>query len=398
MFNDFFYLLKEEGVPVSPTEWMTLMEGLSQGLAFSSLTGFYYLARACLVKSEAYYDSYDLAFQRYFGEINTPEEFVEQVLKWLESELSALETDPSAREGFRPWNLEELRRLLEDRLSRQDSKHQGGSHWIGTGGHSRLGHSGRNLAGLRISGESVNCTAVKVAGERRYKDFRQDEALDTRQFEVALRKLRQLTTREEGPKDILDLEETIAATCKSGGILKLEWTRPRKNEFKVALLMDSGGSMTPYLHIVKRLFTAVNKSSHFKDLRYYYFHNCIYERIFLNPICVPRDSVPTDELFKKLDSDYRIIIVGDASMSPGELTMKGGAIDWGVSKNEPGLYWLKQLARRFKFSVWLNPKPEREWSSTDGAETISIIRSFFPMYELTVEGLEKAIKKLKVRR
>ena len=396
MFNEFFYLLREEGVPVSPTEWMTLHEGLKQGLAFSGLTGFYYLGRACLVKSEAYYDRYDLAFQRYFGEINTPEDFLEQVLAWLESDLPPLEM--SDRVHFSPWDLEELRLLLEDRLNRQEEKHVGGSHWIGTGGHSRLGHSGINHAGLRIDGEAVNCSAVKVAGQRKYKEFRADETLETRHFEVALRKLRQLTTKEDGPKDELDLEGTIDATCKNAGFLKLEWRRPRKNELKVVLFMDSGGSMTPYVHIVKRLFVAVNRSSHFKDLKFYYFHNCIYERVYANSMCVPRDSMPTYDIMKKLDPEYRVIIVGDASMSPSELTMTGGAVDWGVSKNEPGLAWLKRLSGRFNYSVWLNPKLEKEWNSNDGVETIAIIRRYFPMFELTVEGLEKAIKRLKVSR
>ncbi|ACV64319.1 conserved hypothetical protein [Desulfofarcimen acetoxidans DSM 771] len=396
MFNDFFYTLRQEGVPVTPTEWMTLHEGLKMGLAFSGLTGFYYLGRACLVKSEAHYDRYDLAFQRCFGQINTPEDFLEKVLAWLESELPPLETEESS--PFKAWNLEELRLLLEDRLNRQEEKHEGGSHWIGPGGHSRLGHSGINPVGLRIDGQSVNNSAVKVAGQRKYKELRTDETLETRHFEVALRKLRQLTTREDGPLDELDLDGTIDATCQNGGFLKLDWRRPRRNELKVALFMDSGGSMTPYVHIVKRLFTAVNKSSHFKDLQFYYFHNCIYERIYANSMCVPRDSVSTREILKKLASDYRIIIVGDASMSPGELIMTGGAIDWGVSKNEPGLAWLKRFSNRFRYAAWLNPKPEKNWHSTDGAETIALIRRYFSMFELTVEGLERAVKRLKVSR
>lgn len=398
MFIHFYYQLKSEGVPVSLNEWMTLMDALAKGLSFSSLTAFYYLARAVLVKSEAYFDRYDLAFARYFKEVETGENILKQALDWLTRSLPPLHVPPGERSPFSQWDLEELRRQLEDRLKKQDGEHHGGSRWIGTGGTSPFGHSGYHPAGLRIGGESVNRSAVKVAAERQYREFRDDQITGVRQFEVALRKLRQFSTRTEGPKDELDLDGTIDATCKNAGTLKLVWERPRRNTMKVILLMDSGGSMNPYIQICSRLFTAANRTTHFKDMKFYYFHNCVYDRIYTSPILVGRNAVKTEEVLRSLNSDYRLIIIGDASMAPSELTMAGGAIDWGVDNDEPGIIWLKRLAGHFPYSVWLNPIPADYWERTEGNYTIGLIRKIFPMFELTPEGLEQSVKKLKTRR
>ncbi len=398
MFVNFFYLLRGYGVPVSITEWMTLIEALSRGMAYSSLSGFYYLARAVLVKSETFYDKYDLAFQHYFNGIESSEELTERVMKWLENALPPLHVSPEERKQFQDWDLEELRKRLEERMKEQDGEHHGGGKWVGTGGRSPFGHSGYHPAGVRIGGESVNKSAVKVAGERKFKGFRTDETIGVRQFEVALRKLRQLTSKDEGPKEELNIDETIQATADKGGLLELIWDRGRKNDVKVALLMDSGGSMMPYMRICSQLFTAINRATHFRDLRFYYFHNCIYENIFLDPSCNPRNSVKTEHLLQQLDTEYKVIIVGDASMAPSELTMVGGAIDWSISNNESGIYWLQRLAAHFDHSIWLNPIPSNFWNRTTGSYTISLIRDIFPMYELTLEGLDMGIKKLKVKR
>lgn len=398
MFVNFFYLLRGYGVPVSITEWMTLIEALSRGMAYSSLSGFYYLARAVLVKSETFYDKYDLAFQHYFNDIESSEELTERVMKWLENALPPLHVSPEERKQFQDWDLEELRKRLEERMNEQDGEHHGGGKWVGTGGRSPFGHSGYHPAGVRIGGESVNKSAVKVAGERKFKGFRTDETIGVRQFEVALRKLRQLTSKDEGPKEELNIDETIQATADKGGLLELIWDRGRKNDVKVALLMDSGGSMMPYMRICSQLFTAINRATHFRDLRFYYFHNCIYENIFLDPSCNPRNSVKTEHLLQQLDTEYKVIVVGDASMAPSELTMVGGAIDWSISNNEPGIYWLQRIAAHFDHSIWLNPIPSNFWNRTTGSYTISLIRDIFPMYELTLEGLDMGIKKLKVKR
>lgn len=399
MFVNFFYELKRVGVPVSLTEWMTLMEALSKGLAFSSLSGFYYLARAVLVKSETQFDSYDVAFQNYFKGIETPADVLEQALEWLKDAIPPYMVSPEERKLFQDWDLDKLRRELDERLRTQDGQHHGGSKWVGTGGRSPFGHGGYHPAGVRIGGDSLNHSAVKVAAERRYRGYRGDETLGVRQFEVALRKLRQLTSRNEGVKDVLDLDGTIDATCRNAGRLELVWDRSRKNTMKVLLVMDSGGSMDPYIDLCSQLFTAVNRSTHFKDLQFYYFHNCIYEDIYTHPACVSRYAVKTYDFLRNLDPEYRLIIVGDASMAPSELTMVGGALDWNVVDNEPGLLWLERIFKHFRHAVWLNPVPSQWWDPRVyyGAYTINLIRKLFPMYELTLDGLEQAIKQLKAR-
>jgi len=397
LFINFYYQLKSEGIPVSLNEWMTLMEALAKGLSFSSLTGFYYLARAVLVKSETHFDRYDLAFAKYFKGLETNEDILKQALDWLAKSLPPLHMPREKRSPFSRWDLDELRRQLEDRLKNQDGEHHGGSKWIGTGGTSPFGHSGYHPAGLRIGGKSVNRSAVKVAEKRYYREFRDDQITGVRQFEVALRKLRQFSTRTEGPKDEIDLDGTIDATCKNAGMLKLAWERPRRNMMKLILLMDSGGSMNQYIQICSRLFAAANRATHFKDMRFYYFHNCIYDHIYTSPVLVRQHAVKTEEVLSSLNSDYRLIITGDASMAPSELTMAGGAIDWEVENDQPGLFWLERLAKHFPYSVWLNPIPVAHWDFILGQYTINWIKKIFPMFELTPEGLEQALKKLKTK-
>lgn len=397
MFVNFFHQLKSEGVPVSLNEWMTLMEALAKGLSFSSLTGFYYLARAVLIKSEAHYDRYDLAFAKHFQGLETTDDIIKQALNWLANSLPPLHVPPGERSPFTPWDLDELRRQLEDRLKNQHGEHHGGSQWVGTGGRSPFGHSGYHKAGVRIGGPSVNRSAVKVAAERHYQEFRDDQITGVRNFEVALRKLRQFSSRTDGPKDELDLDGTIDATCKNAGKLKLVWERPRRNTMKVILLMDSGGSMDQYMEICSRLFVAAHRATHFKDMRFYYFHNCIYDSLYTTPVLVSRNAVKTDDVLSSLNADYRLIIAGDASMAPSELTMRGGAINWDMYNEQPGLFWLERLARHLPFSVWLNPIPSDRWTTAEGYYSIALIRRVFPMYELTPEGLEQALKKLKTK-
>jgi uncharacterized protein with von Willebrand factor type A (vWA) domain len=397
LFINFFYQLKSEGVPVSLNEWMTLMEALGKGLAFSSLTGFYYLARSVLVKSEAHYDRYDIAFARHFQGLETTDDIIKKALEWVANAIAPLEVPAGERSPFADWDLEELKRQLEDRLKRQDGEHHGGSQWIGTGGTSPFGHSGYHKAGVRIGGRSLNRSAVKVAAERNYREFRDDDITGVRNFEVALRKLRQLSTRTEGPKDQLDIDGTIDATCNNAGRLKLVWERPRRNAMKVVLLMDSGGSMNKYMQICSRLFTAAHRATHLKDIRFYSFHNSVYDQLYTSPSIIPRNAVKTADVLSSLNADYRLIIVGDASMAPSELTMRGGAIDWEVYNEEPGLVWLERLARHLPFSVWLNPIPSHKWPYTEGSYTIALVQKVFPMFELNPEGLEQALKKLKAK-
>jgi uncharacterized protein with von Willebrand factor type A (vWA) domain len=402
MFTSFFYTLRQEGIPVSITEWMTLMEALSAGLANSSLTGFYYLGRAILVKSESYFDQYDLAFQKYFYGIETSDRLLDLVNEWMANPLPAKmfseeERDELLRKlGLPDW--ESLKAALEERLRTQDGAHHGGDHWIGTGGTSPFGHSGFHPGGMRIGGESYGRSAVKVAAERNYKDYRHDKTIGVRQFEVALRRLRQFSTRVDGAKDQLDLDDTIDETSKNAGRLTLVWTRPRRNAVKVIVLMDVGGSMTPYANICSQLFTAVHKASHFKDLRFYYFHNCIYDYLYFDSSIDLSKAVKTDDIMRLLNSDYKLIIIGDATMAPSELLMKGGIIYWDLYNDEPGIVWLKRIARKFPHNVWLNPSSEKYWEYSYGAKTLKMVREIFPMYELTLDGLDQAIKRLMVRK
>lgn len=402
MFAEFFFLLRARKVPVSLTEWLTLIEALSLGLALSSLSAFYYLARATLVKSEAFFDQYDLAFQEAFEGIETPDEIHDEVWEWLRqggplhgltaAERAALEA------GMGRLDLDELRRLFEERLREQKEAHHGGDHYIGTGGSSPFGHSGFHPGGLRVGGESMGQSAVKVAAERRYRGYRTDATVGVRQFETALRRLRQLSSKNEGPADELDLDGTINKTADHAGALSLVWRRPRRNQTRVLLLMDAGGSMHAHISACNRLFTAVDRATHLKDLRRYYFHNCVYDNLYLDPTCHPRNSIPTARVLRELSPDYKLVIVGDASMAPSELLEPNGIIWWSMGNEEPGLEWLRRLERHFHRAVWLNPIAERLWETIYGRETIAMVRSVFPMYELTVDGMGDAVRNLMVRR
>lgn len=397
MFTNFFYTLKSYGLPVSLNEWQSLLEALEAGLGGSSLTGFYFLGRAMLVKTEAHYDRYDMAFARFFKDIETPEGLPDKIWEWLNKELPEVEVTDEMRRNHQQLDLDEIKRMLAERLNEQNEEHHGGNRWIGTGGTSPFGHSGYHPGGIRIGGESRNLSAVKVAGMRRFQEFRTDETLGIRQFQVALRKLRQFTTRLDGARTELDLDATIDKTCDNAGRLELIWNRPRENAIKVLLLMDSGGSMLSYSRLCNQLFTAVNRTAHFKDLKVFYFHNCLYDWMFNDAHCNLSNYTATDYILNHLSSDYRVIIVGDASMAVYELTRPGGVIDWDLYNHKPGIEWLTMLRRKFEYSVWLNPIPKKYWEWMDGLHTIKKISEVFPMEELTVDGLDRAIKSLKNR-
>ena len=407
MFTNFFFALRKEGVPVTIVEWMTFMEALYMGLVDSNLSRFYCMARSILVKSETHFDQYDLAFQRYFEGIEeTPADLYEQVYKWVEKPIAPRLFTEEERKALLAMlgepDMEKMRADLEKRLQTQKDEHHGGTRMIGTGGTSAFGHSGfqdnPKLATIRIGGESHGRIAVKVSAERNFKGYRTDETIGIRQFEMALRRLRQFSTRLDGPKDELDLNETIDATCRNAGALKIVWNRPRKNTVKLLVLMDEGGSMSYHANICSRLFSAVHKSTHFKDIRFFYFHNCIYDYLYDDALSYRRATIRTQDVLNQFGSDYKVILVGDASMSPAELLIPHGIITWEHTNEEPGLTWLERVAKKFPYSVWLNPIKEKNWSPPDGAQSIQYIRKVFPMYELTVEGLEKAIKKLMIRK
>ena len=385
MFTDFFYILKRRKVPVSITEWMTLMEALSRGL-ISDLDEFYYLARAILVKSEGYFDEYDIAFQQYFQGIEAPADIHEKFLEWLKDPVNRELLSEAEKAQFDMWDLDEMIREFEKRLAEQTEQHDGGGYWIGRGGTSPFGHSGSHPAGIRIGGHSRGRGAIQIAQERRFRNYRNDLTLDVRQIKVALKALRQLN--RIGPEDELDLDETIDATAKNAGDIEMRWTRSRKNAVKVLLLMDSGGSMEPFADVCSQLFTAAHSSSHFKDLQYYYFHNCIYETVYRD--MEGQEEVSTEYLLQTLEPDYKVILVGDARMAISELTVKYGAIYYYHRNEVPGIVWLSRIAEHFTHCVWLNPEELRYWNHP----TVEAIGKLFPMYALTLDGLGESTKKL----
>ncbi|MFC1913779.1 VWA domain-containing protein [Chloroflexota bacterium] len=389
MFTDFFYILRRRKVPVSLTEWMTLIEALARGY-INNLDEFYFLARAILVKSETYYDHYDVAFQEYFAGIETPAEILEQVLEWLKNPLDRLPFTEEQQAMFDQMKFDELLRELEKRLEEQTEQHDGGGYWIGRGGYSPFGHSGYHPGGIRIGGESRGRGAVQIAQERRFRNYRSDVALDVRQTKVALKSLRQFI--RTGVEDELDLEKTIRATAQNAGELEFIWSKSRKNAVKVLLLMDVGGSMEPYALLCSRLFTAAHSSTHFKDFQYYYFHNCIYDSLYQD--IERQEAMSTDYLIDTLDSDYKVLLVGDALMAPYELTERWGAIYYYERNEIPGIVRLQRLAEHFTHVVWLNPEEQRFWIHP----TVRAIGRLFPMFPLTLEGLDEATKRLMVKR
>ena len=397
MFLEFFYLLRARGLDVSINEWMTLVEALDKGLAKASLTGFYHLCRSILIKTESDYDKFDQVFAEYFKGIETPEDLPEEFWKWLEEgDIERALDDLGDKELFAK-ELDELLRMFEERIKEQKERHDGGNYWIGTGGTSTMGRGGYNPAGIRVGGRSRHKTALQVAGERNFKDFREDTILDIRSFQMAFRKLRQYSSRVDGQERVLDVDKTVDETCDNGGLLSLAYEKPRKNTVKVLLLIDSEGSMLPYSRLCNRLFQAVSRSNHFKDLKIYYFHNAIYDQLYTTPHCKIRDSVETTWVFNRLDADYKVIFVGDAAMAPSELYRPGGNAIIGLFNRETGMEWFQKFKKRFKKQIWLNPIEKSSWEYTYGSRTIHDIGEVFPMFELTLDGLEKGIKKLLVK-
>ena len=398
MFVAFFYLLRQRGLDVSPNEWMTLLEGMEKGLHKSSLTGFYHLCRAIVVKSEVEFDRFDQVFLEFFKDIPFNGELPEEMLEWLElpSEDLKRTIEELMTAGFPDETMEELLKLLQERLEEQDAEHNGGSKWVGTQGRTPWGNSGWHPNGIRIGGQGRYRTAMAVAGERKFRDFRKDNTLDTRQFQMAFRLLRQLSVQTESVDKELDVDSTIHDTCENAGSLQVRYKNPRKNTVKVLLLMDSGGSMEYYAGLCSMLFQAATKSNHFKELHTYYFHNCIFSSLFQGPQLWRSGEVPTEWVLQNFDSSYKVIIVGDAAMNPYELREK--QFQWGKGTYAPsGLEWLERFKKQYPYLIWLNPEPMPSkpdyWSQTHYQ-----LGQIFQMYDLSAEGLEKGMKRLMVRR
>lgn len=396
MFTDFLYVLRGYGMKTSLNEWNSLMDALSLNLNQGGLTEFYHLTRAVLVKRETDYDRFDQAFLEYFKNIKSHGELPKDLENWLSKAFAQTPFDKDeVDELWGERKLSEIRKEMEERLEEQKEQHYGGTKWVGTGGNTAFGHSGYAPKGIRTHGTGMNGSALQVAAERNYRDFRDDKVLQLRQFQMALRKLRLLSDREDGAKTELNVEKTIEKTCKNGGQLKIIMERPRRNQTKLLLLMDSGGSMWAYADLCSRLFQAVNQSSHFKDLKIYYFHNCFYDQLFTTPACLWDNRVSTEWVLHNLKTEYKVILVGDGVMAPSELLLEGGSLDYFHPNDETGFYWLKKLKKRFPSSIWLNPLHEKLWDYDSSSFSIRQIREQFSMFQLTARGLEAGIKELR---
>ena len=393
MFTSFFYLLRSGGIKVSLTEWLTLIEALDQGLNDNGFTGFYYLARSILVKSEADFDKFDQAFLEYFQTLDLENGIPAAILSRLNKPRRPHD-DERAPESLVLNAAEDdldLEKMLRERLAQQKSEHNGGHFFVGTGGEALFGNDGDGLKGLRVAGESRNRVAMKIAGERRFRDFREDQVLDVRSFQMAFRTLRQFSNRVEAPKNVLNLDETIRRTGDNCGRLELVFEKPRKNIVKLLLMTDSGGSMDKYSHLCAALFQAVSKSNHFKDLKIFYFHNCIKDRLYKTPKIDRRKSVPTEWVLNNIGADYKVIIVGDALMDMSELN-NGYYV--GSCLMPSGLAWLKRFTARYRHLLWLNPADGLMTKSRFWARSYNRISQEVEMHRLTIEGLGRSFKKL----
>jgi uncharacterized protein with von Willebrand factor type A (vWA) domain len=390
MFVDFFYLLKKAGIPVSPTSFLRLQKALGMGL-INSIDDFYTSARAILVKSEKYFDLYDQIFAHRFKGAELKEADAVELSEIARALLEEWLKDPRGLADALGINEDELSKLTPeeliqyflDRLKDQTEAHHGGSKWIGTGGRSPVGHSGFHPGGMRVGGVSGNKSAVKVAMDRRYRDYSQEGPLTQSQMVEALKRLRNMVPH--GPKDRINIEKTIYETMKNAGEIEIVFDRSLKDRLKIILAIDNGGwSMEPYIGLVQTLFYYAR--AQFKDLKTFFFHNTIYDYLWEDP---PRRSKPfsVNDLVR-LDPETRFIMVGDASMAPYELMATDGSIHIEERSGRPSYDRLKFIAKTFPHAIWVNPVLAEEWPYT---RTISQIREIFPMFELTLDGLEKAV-------
>jgi uncharacterized protein len=396
MFVDFFYLLKESGVPVSPTSFLRLQRALKQGLV-EGLDDFYTAARTILVKSERYFDIYDRAFAHFFHGAELPDfrgldleaASRELLQEWLKDPEALAQALGMTQEQLAAMNPEELIKYFMERLKEQTEAHHGGSRWIGTRGTSPVGHSGFHPGGMRVGGRSMGKSAVKVAMDRRFRDYSMEGPLTQAQIGEALKRLRRMIP--VGPKDRVNVDETIRATTKNAGEIEIVFDASLRDRLKILLMIDNGGwSMDPYVEVVQTLFNYAR--AQFKDLKTYFFHNTVYDFVWEDP---PRRYKPQRvEDFAAWDPDTRVVIVGDASMAPYELMATDGSIHIEERSGLPSIDRLHLLCRSFKHAAWLNPTPARLWPMT---RTIGTISHIFPMFELTLEGLERAVAHLMSR-
>ena len=400
MLLDFFYTLRQAKLPVSVTEYLTLLGSLHCGVIGPLVTtdggegngygieDFYFLSRTSLIKDEKHYDRFDRAFASYFKGVEQIADFTQEVpLEWLRKNLE-LQLSPEERAKIEAMGWDALMETLKKRFEEQKERHEGGSKWIGTGGTSPFGAFGQNPQGIRIGQDrSRNKSAVKVWDQRAFKDYDDSQELGTRNIKVALRRLRQFA--REGHENELDLDATIRKTAANAGFLDITMRPERHNKVKVLLLMDVGGSMDEHVARVEALFSA--SKTEFKHLEFYYFHNCVYDFMWKNNRRRSAEKFDTLEILRTYNKDYKLIFVGDATMSPYEVLQPGGSVEY--NNAEAGAVWLQRLTDAFPKFVWINPEPQGVWQYR---HSISIIQQLVHqrMYPLTLHGLEDAMRAL----
>ena len=391
MLIKFFYTLRAAKLPVSVGEFLTLLEGLKKGVIGNGSTptvdDFYYLARTTLVKDETNYDKFDRAFAAYFKGVELLTDFTKEVpLDWLKNHLD-LNLTPEQKAAIEAMGWDELMETLKKRFEEQKERHEGGSKWIGTGGTSPFGNSGYNPQGVRIGGKGGNKSAVKVWDQRAYRDYDDNLELGTRNIKVALRRLRRFA--REGSDLELDLGDTIHKTAANAGMLDIRMIPERHNKVKVLLLMDVGGTMDDHIHRVEELFSATK--TEFKHLEFFYFHNCVYDFVWKNNRRRFAEKHATWDIIRKYNKDYKLIFVGDATMSPYEILQAGGSVEY--NNDEAGAEWLQRLTHAFPKYAWINPEPQGVWQYR---QSISIIQQLMQqrMFPLSLNGLEGAMRLL----
>ena len=398
MLIDFFYTLRSAKLPVSVKEYLSLLEAVQAGVVGPasndpdgegwSLDDFYYLSRTALVKDEKHFDKFDRAFSAYFKGVQSLADFTKDVpLDWLRKTLE-LELTPEEKAKIDAMGWDELMETLKKRFEEQKERHEGGSKWIGTGGTSPFGANGFNPRGIRIGQDKGrNKSAVKVWDQRAYKDYDDNQELGTRNIKVALRRLRKFA--REGMADELDLDDTIRSTAANAGWLDIRMVPERHNNVKVLLLMDVGGTMDEHIQRVEELFSAAK--TEFKHLEFYYFHNCVYDFVWKNNRRRFSEKFATWDILRKYNKDYKLIFVGDATMSPYEILQPGGSVEY--NNEEAGAEWLQRLTQTFPKFAWINPEPQGVWQYR---QSIGVVQQLMSqrMYPLTLKGLEEAMRML----
>ena len=392
MLINLFNTLRAYGVPVSLKEFLDLLRGLEKKLVFANWNDFYFLSRTILVKDEKYFDKFDKAFDVYFRGISNMDDVLKMIIpeEWIRQEFEKNLSEEELKKIKDLGGLEKLMAEFKKRLEEQEKEHHGGNKWVGTAGTSPFGNAGNHPNGIRVGGKSNKGMASKVWEERKYENLDDSLQLGTRNIKIALRKLRKMARKGESFE--FNLDDTIKSTAKNAGYLELEYVREKLNDINLIVFFDVGGSMDPFVKMCEELFSAAK--SEFKNLEYYYFHNCIYESVWTDNFRRNENRVLTQSILNKFSPNHKILIIGDASMAPYELTNSGGSIEhW---NKESGEYWLEKIHTYFNKTVWLNPVHEDHWDYTSTIKMINLLMQD-KMYPLTINGISGAVNHLSKR-